>query len=373
MVIMTLDHCRDFFHFQAPSPTNMATTTVVLFFTRWVTHFCAPGFVFLSGVSAYLAGVKRSKSELSAFLIKRGLWLMLADVVIITFMFSLNPLYNAVILEVLWAIGCSMIILGLLVRAPLKVIAIIGCIIFFGHDVLDYMKLPQTGAAGFLTKLFFTAFGSVTQVGSNHFLLDLYAIIPWTGVMLIGYVFGSFYQSSFDTLRRRKILLLTGISLTLLFIVLRLINAYGDPSHWAVQRNVAHTLLSFLNTSKYPPSLLYLCMTIGPLMVLLSLTERLQNKLTAIFMVYGNVPFFYFVLHLYFIRAINIILIFASGFKWGHIKSPGSPFVFQAEGFGYPLWVVYLIWLFVIVVLYFPCRWYGNYKRTHQQWWLGYV
>jgi uncharacterized membrane protein len=372
MLIMTLDHCRDFLHFQGSqyNPTNMATTTVLLFFTRWVTHFCAPVFVFLSGVSAYLAGLKRSKNELSMFLIKRGIWLILADVIIITFMFSLNPSYNVFILEVLWAIGCSMIILGLLVRAPLPVIALIGCTIFFGHNMLDAMKLPQNGPANVLLTVFFTAPGVVLPIGSNHLVLDGYAIIPWTGVMLIGYVFGSAYRQGFDAMRRKKILLLTGISLTALFVFLRFINAYGDPAPWSVQRNAAHTLLSYLNTSKYPPSLLYLSMTLGPALILLSLIERVQNKFTAICMVYGNVPFFYFVVHLYFIRAINIILIFASGLN---MKTSGSPFVFQPPAFGFPLWVVYLIWFFVIVVLYFPCKWYANYKRSHHQWWLSYL
>jgi uncharacterized membrane protein len=372
MLIMTLDHCRDFLHFQGNqySPTNMATTTVLLFFTRWITHFCAPVFLFLSGVSAYLAGLKRSKSELSIFLIKRGLWLMLVEIIVIDFMFSFSPLYNTIILEVLWAIGCSMIILGLLVRAPLIVIGVIGGIIFFGHNVLDYMQLPQSGPGGVLLKIFFTTPGTVLPINSNHLILDGYAIIPWTGVMLMGYVFGSVYQSGFDAIRRKKILLLTGLSLTALFIFLRFINAYGDPVPWSVQRNAAHTLLSFLNTNKYPPSLLFLCMTLGPALILLSLIERIQNKFTAICMVYGNVPFFYFVLHLYFLRVINIALIFASGLN---LKTTGSPFVFQPPAFGFPLWVVYLIWFFVIAVLYFPCKWYANYKRSHHQWWLSYL
>lgn len=372
MLIMALDHCRDFLHFQGSqySPTNMATTTVILFFTRWITHFCAPVFVFLSGVSAYLAGLKRSKSELSMFLIKRGIWLILTELLVITFMFTLNPSYNVFVLEVLWAIGCSMVILGLLVRAPLPVIALIGCIIFFGHNVLDGMQLPKSGPGNVLLTVFFTAPGIVLPVGSKHLVLDGYAIIPWTGVMLIGYVFGSFYRPGFDTKQRKKILLLTGVSLTMLFVLLRFVNAYGDPAPWSAQRNVAHTLLSYLNTTKYPPSLLYLGMTLGPALILLSLIEGVKNKLTAIGMVYGNVPFFYFVLHLYFIRAINIILIFVSGLN---MKTTSSPFVFQPPAFGYPLWMVYLTWVFVIVVLYFPCKWYANYKRSHHQWWLSYL
>ncbi len=375
MLIMALDHCRDFFHFREPqfNPTNMATTTVFLFFTRWITHFCAPVFVFLSGTSAYLSGIKRSKSELSAFLIKRGIWLILADIILFSFMMTFNPLYNVLVFGILSMIGSCMIILGLLIRAPLSVIGIIGGVIFFGHDLIDFMQLPQTGIANVLLKLFFTCKGTVLPIGSNHFILDLYAIIPWTGVMLIGYVFGSLYQSTYDAQRRRKILLITGISLTILFVLLRFINVYGDPAPWSVQRNFAHTLLSFLNTSKYPPSLLFLCMTLGPVLILLSFIEKVQNRLTAVFMVYGNVPFFYFFLHLYLIRAINIILILASGLSLDKSKSPGFPFMLQPATFGYPLWVVYLIWVIVIVALYLPCKWYANYKRTHQQWWLSYL
>jgi len=373
VLIMTLDHCRDYFHFHGPSPTNMATTTVMLFFTRWLTHFCAPVFVFLSGVSAYLAGTKRTKSELSTFLLKRGLWLILMDIVVITFIFTFNPFYNVVVLEVLSAIGGSMVILSSLTRVPLKVIAIIGCVIFFGHDILDLLPLPQSGPANVLLKIFFTALATIFPIGKGYFVWELYAIVPWTGVMLLGYVFGSLFQKGFDAQRRRKLLLVAGFSLVVLFVILRSINKYGDPSHWETQRNFAHTLLSFLNTSKYPPSLLYLCMTLGPALILLSLVEHVQDKFTAFCAVYGNVPFFYFIVHFSLIRVIEVTLIFAAGFNLDKAKSPGSPFVFQPAGFGYPLWVCYLIWLFVIAALYFPCKWYGNYKRAHQRWWLSYL
>ena len=373
MLIMALDHCRDYFHYSGPSPTNMATTTVLFFFTRWITHFCAPVFVFLSGVSAYLAGTKRTKGELSIFLLKRGLWLILVDMIVITFIFTFNPFYNVVILEVLAAIGGSMVILSLLTRAPLKVVAIIGCIIFFGHDMLNLVPLPQSGVASVLLKIFFTALATIFPIGKNHFVWELYAILPWTGAMLLGYVFGSLFKKDFDGARRRKLLLVAGFSLVLLFVILRLVNKYGDQSHWEIQRNFAHTLLSFLNTSKYPPSLLFFCMTLGPALIFLSLVENVQNRLTSICVIYGNVPLFYFIVHFCLLRVIEVILIFASGFNLDKAKSPGSPFVFQPAGFGFPLWVCYLIWLFVIAALYFPCKWYGNYKRSHQQWWLSYL
>jgi uncharacterized membrane protein len=373
MLVMALDHTRDYFHFGAPSPGNMATTTPILFFTRWVTHFCAPNFVFLSGVSVFLAGTRRTKSELSAFLIKRGLWLILFELVFVSFAITTNPLYNIIILQVIWVIGFSMILMALLVRAPLIVFGIIGGIIFFGHDILDFVQLPKSGAAGVLIKMFFTAFASVIPLDKTHIILDLYAVIPWTGVMFLGYVFGSLYQNSVDPQRRKWILLVSGASLIVLFIALRWINIYGDPAPWSLQRNWGHTLISFLNVSKYPPSLLYSCMTIGPALVALALTEKVQNKLTAFLTIYGNVPFFYYFLHIYLIRAVNIILFFASGFGTSQIADPKSISLFRPNTFGFNLGIVYLIWLVIILALYFPCRWYSRYKRTHQQWWLSYL
>jgi len=377
MLIMALDHTRDFFHLKGvgSDPTDMATTTPILFFTRWITHFCAPNFVFLSGISAYIAGTRRTKSELSSFLIKRGLWLVFVEVVILTFAFTLNPFYNGVILQVLWVIGLSMVILGLLVKLPLKVIGFIGALIFFSHDILDYLHMPETGTEANLMNLFLVARGSVIPIGQTHFIFDLYAIIPWTGVMLLGYVFGSMFQASFDPERRRKILLMTGLISVAVFVVLRYFNLYGDPNPWSVQRNGTYTFLSFLNVSKYPPSLMYSLITIGVGLVVLALTEKVQNKLTAIFIVYGNVPFFYYVLHFYLLRIVNVVVFYLQGFGNKDIVDPKhqNPFNFDPPHFGFSLGGVYIIWLCVIIALYFPCRWFSRYKKTHKQWWLSYL
>ncbi len=375
MIIMALDHTRDFFHNAGPfsDPTNMATTTPIFFFTRWITHFCAPNFVFLSGISAWLAGSRRTTSELSAFLVKRGLWLLFVEVVIITFAFSLNPFYNFVVFQVLFVIGLSMVILGLLVRAPKIVIAIIGALIFFGHDIIDGIKLPASGTEGTLLTLLLVAKGSVLQLNQSHFIFDLYALIPWTGVMLLGYVFGSLYSKSFDAVRRRRILLYSGLGLLTLFVVLRYFNIYGDPSHWSVQRNSTFSFLSFINVSKYPPSLLYCCLTIGTGLIILSIIERVKNKFADVLNVYGNVPFFYYVLHFYLIRLISIIVFFAQGYKTSQIITPNAPFLFNPPHFGFHLAGVYLVWLIVVVLLYFPCRWFSKYKQKHRQWWLSYL
>jgi len=370
MVIMTLDHTRDFFHYPGPSPLNMQSTTVILFFTRWITHFCAPTFVFLSGVSACLAGQRRTKKELSAFLLKRGLWLILSDLLIITLLFTFDVQYHVFILEVLWAIGFGMIILALLTRAPVWVIASCAIVIIFGHNILDSFHLPQNGISGNLITVFLSATATFIPISGTRTIIELYAVIPWTGALLLGYVFGPLYKTGYDAQKRQRVLLVSGILATALFIALRLINHYGDPSHWAVQRNWEHTVLSFLNATKQTPSLLFFLMTLGPVMVLLSFTEKINNRAAAFCRVYGNVPYFYFIVHFSLLRLLNIVLILVERVP---LKSDGSPIVWQAAGFGHPLWAVYLFWIAVVALMYYPCRWYGNYKRTHSEWWLSYI
>jgi uncharacterized membrane protein len=373
MLIMALDHVRDFFHQGGPNPTDLATTTPILFFTRWITHFCAPTFIFLSGISAYLAGTRRSKAQLSSFLIKRGLWLLVVEMVLITFALTLNPFYNVIIWQVIWAIGTSMIILGLLVWLPLPVIGVIGAVLFFGHNLLDGISTANVAE----TILFKAAgFGqSMIQLNPSHYIMDAYAILPWTGVMLIGYCFGSLYANNYDAAKRKRLLLSSGVFLFVLFLLLRMINKYGDPAPWAVQKTTALTVISFFNVTKYPCSLMYLGMTLGVSIFSLSLIENARSKFAGILTVYGNVPFFYYVLHFYLIKVVMIIVFFASGYTTADIipKRPGGGFMFSPPGFGFNLGGVYLVWLLVICTLYFPCRWFSKYKRTHQQWWLSYL
>jgi uncharacterized membrane protein len=375
MLIMAIDHVRDFTHIHAmdQNPLNLQTTTPFLFFTRWITHFCAPTFVFLSGTSAYLIGLRKTKKELSTFLIKRGFWLLLIEVVVITFALTYNPNYNLIILQVIWAIGCSMIILGLLVRTNLIVIVLIGCLIFFGHNIFDYVTLPKEGAGRVVLTILFTSPGAIFSISANYFIGDFYAMLPWTSVMLLGYAVGSFYRPSVGAVKRKKFLFITGIAVTLLFIILRLINRYGDPASWSPQKDSVYTLLSFFNTTKYPASLQFLCMTLGPALIILSLIEGVKNKLTEIFAVYGRVPFFYYILHFFIIHTICVILFYVSGYGAKDIRDPNVPFFFRPLHFGFDLWIVYLIWFFVVAVLYYPCKWFQNYKRTHHQWWLSYV
>jgi uncharacterized membrane protein len=370
MIIMALDHTRDFLHFPNMPPLNMQTTTVVLFFTRWITHFCAPGFVFLSGVSAYLAGQRRTKKELAVFLIKRGIWLILSDMIIISLLFSFDLQYHMIILEVLWATGFGMIILGLLLRLSAPVIGTIAVIIIFGHNALDYLKMPTEGFSGSLVKMFLSTLGVFIPLSADRAIIVLYAVIPWTGALLLGYSFGALYRKGYDANKRKRILRISGVSAVILFIALRLINHYGDPSPWEGQRNTIHTILSFLNTTKQSPSLLFLLMTFGPVMLLLSYTENAVNLFAGFCRVYGNTPYFYFIIHIIVLRLINIGLALIAGLP---MQSDGSPIVWQVKGFGIPLWEVYLIWIAVVLLLYYPCRRYGIYKRTHTQWWLSYI
>jgi uncharacterized membrane protein len=375
MLIMAIDHCRDFLLVHHPDPTNLATTTPILFFTRWITHFCAPTFVFLSGISAFLAGKKRTVQQLSAFLLTRGMWLILIELVVITFALTLDPFYNALIFQVIWAIGGSMVILSLLVRlkASPMVIGMIGLVIFLGHnliDVINFGAISKTLTWHML--LAAKGFSEFWPLSTTRGLLIPYALLPWTGVMLLGYAVGTIYDSSFDAARRRKILTRSGVALLLVFLVFRFFNIYGDPAPWSAQKTASMSIVSFFNVTKYPCSLLYLSMTLGTSLLLLALTENIKNRFTRALIVYGNVPFFYYICHFYLIRAINVILFFATGYKTSQIESP-TRHPFQPDALGFNLFGLYITWIFVIVALYFPCRWYGQYKKTHRDWWLSYI
>lgn len=372
MLVMALDHVRDMFHQGTPDPTDLATTTPVLFFTRWITHFCAPNFVFLSGISAFLAGKRRSKKELSLFLIQRGIWLVLVELLIINTVFELNFYFHTIVLQVIWAIGISMILLGLIVWLPIEIIAVVGALIFLGHNVFDYSHL-----SGVIGKLLFTAsgFGSdnLIQLDGTHIVLDAYAVLPWTGVMLLGYVFGQIYQGNFDPARRRRLLLRISALLFIMFIALRCFNHYGDPTPWHQQQSVVMFLISFLNVTKYPCSLDYLCMTLSAGVFFLAVFERVGNSLTRLFSIYGSVPFFYYVLHFMLIRAFNIAVFYITGFTASDVAARPGDFSFHPAAFGFPLWGVYVVWLTVIGTLYLPCRWFSRYKKAHRTWWLSYL
>jgi uncharacterized membrane protein len=380
MVIMALDHVRDYFHIGAnlDDPLNLATTTPILYFTRWITHFCAPIFVFLSGTSIYLQSLRKTKKELSSFLIKRGLWLIFAEWVIVAFGWTFNPFYNVVPFQVIWAIGISMVILGLLIliRLPYKVIFILGLILVAGHNLLDIPESAPGFQSNFWWDLLHHGFFAQYEFAPNHFAFLVYPFLAWTGVMMLGYSAGILFTSPYTPSQRRKTLTLIGLGLILLFVVLRFSNVYGDPVDWTVQKNGFYTFLSFIKVNKYPPSLLYLCITIGPALLLLSFVERIKNSFTKAMIVYGRTAFFYYIIHIYLIHLVAAVCFFARGHSFADAANVGKqyPFLFIAPGEGYNLWVVYGVWLAIVIALYPLCKWYDKYKTSHKEkWWLSYL
>ena len=379
MIIMALDHTRDFFHKTAftDDPLNFATTTPALFLTRWITHFCAPVFVFLAGTSAFFQSSRKSTAELSRFLLTRGLWLILIEILVINLAVSFDPNYTVVGLQTIWSIGISMIILGLVIWMPFSAILTVGLIIVFGHNILDlYEKQFPTNHTYNILYSFLHRPG-VYPLGGGHSLLILYPFLSWAGLMMLGYCFGKLF-TRYEGAERRKVLTWLGLGIILLFIALRATNVYGDANHWTTKKNALFTVFSFIDTVKYPPSLLYMCMTIGPAILFIALWGNIKNGLTKFITVYGRVPFFYYVLHFTLIHILSTAAFFMRGhsFKEGLYttsQGPLPPFNFIVPGEGYSLWIVYLVWIFVFVSLYPLCKWFSEYKQTHKQWWLSYL
>ena len=374
MIIMALDHARDYIHADAflHDPLDLTTTSFALFFTRWITHFCAPVFVFLAGTSIYLQGLRKSREELSAFLFKRGLWLMLVELVIITFAWTFDISYRVFIMQVIWAIGVSMFLMGGMIRLPYKAILASGFVIVFGHNVFDGIQATHNGLWWDLMRNGNFGFH---DIGDGRLLVIVYPFVPWFGVMMLGYGFGKLYEPIVDAGHRKRFLIYAGIGSVLLFAFVRSLNLYGDPNPWAAQENPLFTFLSFINTHKYPPSLLFLLVAIGPSLLFLAFAEKAGNKLTRIISVYGRVPFLYYVLHLYALHAVSMMLFLSRGHS---ITEPtpdifGIPFRFVVAGEGYSLPVVYLVWLVVVAALYPVCRWFSEYKKRRGSWWLGYL
>lgn len=384
MVIMALDHVRDFLYKAdiskasdaALDPTNMETTFPALFFTRWITHFCAPTFVFLAGASVYLMCRKKTKNEVSSFLLKRGIWLVFVELVIITFSWTFNPFFNLFVMQVIWAIGISMILMGLLIRLPYKFLLILGIVIVAGHNLLDYPAVSKGLQGTMLSDLLYFSKFSVHRLLGDHYVIIIYSFIPWTGVMLLGYCFGSFYAAGTDAAWRRKTLLRLGGALLLLFVVLRFINMYGDPVAWSAQpRGSVYTFLSFLNINKYPPSLMFLCLTIGTGLIFLALIENVQNGFTRVMNVYGRVPMLYYILHFYIIHLVVVVVFFAQGYGVKDIVPDQVPFYFKPNGLGFGLGGVYAIWIGIVILLYPICKKYDRYKTENagRKWWLSYI
>lgn len=380
MVIMALDHVRDYFHITANTddPLNLETTSPALFFTRFITHYCAPTFVFLSGTSIYLQSLRKTKKELSSFLIKRGLWLILVEWTLVAFAWTFNPFFNIFPLQVIWAIGISMVIMGLLVamRLPYKAILLLGVVIVAGHNLLDIPEAAPGFKANFWWDLLHHGSFAFYPIAGNHGVLIAYPFLAWTGVMMLGYCAGIFFTAKYTAVMRSKILIRLGIGLLLFFVALRFTNVYGDPVDWKNQPTAFYTFLSFINVYKYPPSLLFLCITIGPALILLALIEKVKNSLTNAMVVFGRTAFFYYILHLYVIHLVATAFFFARGHTLNDAGNLGKqfPFLFVAPAEGMGLVGVYLVWISIIVTLYPLCKWYDRYKTNHKEkWWLSYL
>lgn len=379
MIIMAIDHTRDFFHSEALKPGHnpLDPADPFLWFTRWITNYCAPTFVFLSGISAWLAAQKRTKNEASLFLIKRGLWLVLVEVVFVTFGIFFNPYYNSILLQVIWVIGWAMVLLGILSRISPKLVLAIGILLFVGHNIIDHINglPPRFSAQAHWLDILWRGITFI-PIDSEHRLLVFYQILPWASSIFVGYGIAHWFHKDFPADKRRKYLLWLGTAMIVVFVVLRAFTNYGNPTPWVKGDGFVTNLLNFLNTSKYPPSLQFLCMTLGPSCIALALFERVKAGWTRIVAVYGQVPFFYYILHFYILHLVVVACFYAEGYGSDAIRpSPEAffPVWFRPVEFGYSIGVVYLVWFLLIVLLYFPCRWFAKYKKTHKKWWLSYV
>lgn len=371
IVIMALDHVRDFFGDQAAQPTNLATTTAALFFTRWITHLCASTFFLLTGTSAYLTLERMSKPHLSRFLLSRGLWLIFLDLVVMRFALQFNFDYHTTVANVLWALGTAMVTLSGLIWLPLWAIMLFGAVLVVGHNALDGVKAATFGAFAPLWTILHAP-GILINTGRSVVLVA-YVLLPWVGVTALGYALGAVYRWSAE--RRQALLLRLGVGIVAAFLVLRFLNLYGDPVPWSKFGSPLWTAMSFLNTTKYPPSLLFLLMTLGPALLLLRAFEKAPPFLGPVLTI-GRVPLFFFVLHFFL---IHLLATAASYVRYGRIdemfQSPDLghfPFT-QPPGWDTGLGTVYPVWLAVIAIMFPLCRAYAQLKRTHTRWWLSYL
>jgi uncharacterized membrane protein len=376
MVLMALDHVRDYFHRDAYlfDPTDMHQTNAPLFFTRWITHFCAPIFMLLAGVSAHLYSIKKGTRAAAFFLLTRGVWLIFVEMFIVSVGWTFNIHFTFYILQVIWAFGVSMIVLSALVRLPGSWQLAIAVLLICGHNLLDSIHVKGMGFPAvtwaFLhdqRPFFYSTFS---------FFMG-YPILPWIGLITLGFYLGRLYAPDFAPNRRRKVLVRLGLAFIIGFVLIRAIDHYGDPNPWTTQKDTVFTILSFFNVTKYPPSLLYILMTIGPAFLFLAYTEKPLNSFTAKLTVFGRVPFFYYLIHIYLLHGLAIFAAMLQGHPAADMVGftnwvTANP---QLKGYGFSLAVVYGLWIVVIIALYPLCKWFDGYKRSHQaaRPWLSYL
>jgi uncharacterized membrane protein len=365
IVLMVVDHVRWFLSSARFDPTDPAQTTVALFFTRWVTHFCAPVFMLLAGAGAYLSlGRGRTRAELSWFLLTRGLWLILLEVTVARFGWQFNLDYGYTGLLVFWALGWSMIALGGMVWLPLPWVAALGLLMIVTHNLFDGVEAGDSWLWTILHQ------PGTLMLHSDVAVFVLYPLVPWIGVMAAGYAFGRL--AGLPPARRDYLYLVLGVALTAAFMVLRLGNLYGDPSPWTIHESWWRTALSFLNTTKYPASLLFLLMTLGPAIAALPWLERMRGRAAELLLTVGRVPLFFWLLH---VPLIHLVAVGLSLARYGEVvpwlyRNPPAPL---PEGYGYGLEVVYAVVFGVVAALYPVCRWFAGVKRRRKGAWLSYL
>jgi uncharacterized membrane protein len=365
MVIMVLDHVRAYFTEARFDPTDLTRTDLALFGTRWITHFCAPVFVLLAGASAWIAGTRRTPGELSRFLLSRGLWLIFLELTVITFAWYLTTeLALGLVAQVIWAIGASMVVLAGLIRLPRIAIALFGAALVLGHNLFDGLAPERFGSLAPLWRVLHVP-GPLEVVP----VVLLYPLVPWVGVMALGYAAGPQIFARDERAGRR--LALAGVTLTAAFILLRALDGYGDPSHRLHEGSTALLAMSFLNTTKYPPSLLYLLMTIGPALLALAAFRRARGgPLADVLVTFGRVPFLFYLAHLYLVHALAVAAGAAQGFPASAMR---DVFLRLPEGYGFGLPFIYAVWLGCVALLYPVCRRYAELKARSRAWWLSYL
>jgi uncharacterized membrane protein len=368
MALMVLDHAREFFTIDRFDPTDLTRADAATFLTRWVTHFCAPTFAFLAGTGAYLASSRgRSRPALARFLLTRGLWLVVLELTVVRLGLTFNLNYQFVPLTVLWSIGVSMVVLSGLVFLPLPAIAAFGLVLIAGHNALDGVRPEDLGRFGGLWAVLHRPGPLATFGRVNVFVL--YPLVPWIGVVAAGYAFGGLLRQGPQ--RRRRTLLALGLGLTAAFVVLRALNVYGDPRPWSAQKTPLLTALSFLNCQKYPPSLLFLLMTLGPAIAALAVFDREVGGWARPLVTLGRVPLFFYLLQWFLLHTLAIVVAWLRGQPYAWLIGNG-PFGGPPE-YGYGLPTVYLFWAVALVLLYPPCRRFAALKRRRRDPWLSYL
>jgi uncharacterized membrane protein len=374
MLLMALDHTRDFFSSAMVDPTDPLHSWPSLFATRWITHLCAPGFIAMAGTSAYLQVARgKTPANLNTFLATRGLWLIVLDLTVISFSWSFT--LRAPYLQVIWAIGGSMIALAFLQWLPTSVVAVTGAAITLFHNLLDPIRSDKLDhAAAVWTLLYQPGF---IQSQGKPIALVAYPLLPWIGVMCLGYAFGALVVAS--TAFRQKLSTALGIAFLAAFVLLRSANSYGDDHRWRLLPTTRQSIMDFLVVNKYPPSLEYVLVTFGLLLLLYALLDLCVRrtwtpKLRAFVKFYGRVPFFYYVLHIYLIHGVALLRTLFQHGDWRLWVNPRLIWYEEVPpGWGFSLPVVYLIWLSVVILLFYPCLWFGRIKAKHKLWWLSYL